>query len=345
MLNIFRKRESVSGNLKADITDLLLQQLLTNATAIRPEDIFSSLSAISAIGIVQRMMLAAKVEGTKKLKNIHLAQMARDFMYRGESLWYLNPNPIRGSYYTVTGNHDPDSWRYDLTLPSPSDSVTMQGLDKSDCLHIIYQQNFVKPWEGISPLRGALGSKMLSALESSLGKEADQNAVGQVIPVPSDVLANERHKKIASQVNKLLGKTAIVPSTQDKWKGTGMPPKNDWKSERLGIEWPSHLVQDAERIGRQVFAAVGVPFSLGSEKSDGASMREGYRQLVYGTGMPLANLISEGWERSTGERVSINFDSMMAADVAGRARSFGILVGNGVPIPEAMVKSGLMQDD
>ena len=65
---------------------------------------------------------------------------------------------------------------------------------------------------------------------------------------------------------------------------------------------------------------------------------------MFGTLVPLARLIS-AYAKRKGLDVQLNFDDLMASDIAGRARAFGSLVQGGMDIEDAAILTGLVTQD
>ena len=99
-------------------------------------------------------------------------------------------------------------------------------------------------------------------------------------------------------------------------------------------------MQLRSEIGRDVCAALGVPGSL-YVGSDGATVREAYRQLLTATLEPYASIITAEFKEKVGYPVTLDFRKLAAADIAARARAYGTLVASGVDKEDAADVSGL----
>ena len=70
--------------------------------------------------------------------------------------------------------------------------------------------------------------------------------------------------------------------------------------------------------------------------------REGYRQFLHGTIQPAAKLIlGELRFKLDSPDLNLDFDDLMASDISGRARAFGVLVTAGMDMEEAAEHTGL----
>ena len=91
----------------------------------------------------------------------------------------------------------------------------------------------------------------------------------------------------------------------------------------------------------EVYAACGVHpalFAVG----EGTARRESYRRFLHGTVAPLARIVAAELSAKLDGDVVLNFDSLFAADLSGRARTFQSLVGGGMAPDKAAGLAGLM---
>ena len=64
---------------------------------------------------------------------------------------------------------------------------------------------------------------------------------------------------------------------------------------------------------------------------------------MHATVTPLARIVSEELSDKFETPISLSFDGLFAADLAGRARAFQSLVGGGMDVAKAAALAGLMQ--
>ena len=90
----------------------------------------------------------------------------------------------QASSWTITGSSPrPSSWRYLLQLDGPTGSRTRK-LPATSVLHLRYQWDSRRPWEGLSPARGASStSRLCGGIENQLGNEA-AGVSGYILSVP-----------------------------------------------------------------------------------------------------------------------------------------------------------------
>ena len=95
-------------------------------------------------------------------------------------------------------------------------------------------------------------------------------------------------------------------------------------------------------VQETVLACCGVPLEL-AELGQGTVGREAWRRSLHATIDPLGKLVAEELSRKFEFPVSLNFDSLMASDISGRARAFQSMVGGGIDVTKAAGLSGLME--
>ena len=88
-----------------------------------------------------------------------------------------------------------------------------------------------------------------------------------------------------------------------------------------------------------ILACYGVPSAL---HGSGTSAREAYRQMLQGTIVPLAKLVVEELAAKLDTpTLAFDFRELRAADIAGRARAYGVLINAGMDSAEAAEATGL----
>ena len=168
---------------------------------------------------------------------------------------------------------------------------------------------------------------------------------GMLLPTPVD--GNDPTiATLKVDLRKLRGKVALVESVAAGWAGDGTPirPKGDWESRRLGASPGTALIAQAEMASREVYSACGIPLSVVTE-AEGTGQREGYRRLMHSTIAPLGRIVSEELSAKFETDISLSFESLFSADLAGRARAFQSLVNGGLDPAKAASLAGLMQPE
>ena len=75
------------------------------------------------------------------------------------------------------------------------------------------------------------------------------------------------------------------------------------------------------------------------------SLREGWRQFLSATIMPVAQLVQAEMTSKLNSEILLDFTSLRASDVAGKSRAFGTMVASGLSIEDSLVTSGLKDEN
>ena len=306
----------------------------------------------AAASLVARCFSAADVSGPDQfvaaLGPSTLSMIGRSLIRQGECLFAIEVRDGRvvllpAASWDIAGDHDPSSWTYRLTLGGPSRFTTLEPVPSEGMVHIRLQSDFEQPWRGVSPLKSAAIAGRLSAetAQALADEVAGPRGMLLPIPVPGDdpTVAN-----LKADIRKLRGKVALVESTSSGWAADGAQqrPRGDWESRRIGAAPSAPLIEQADLASREVYAACGIPLSVVTE-AEGTGQREGYRRLMHSTIAPLGRIVSEELSAKFETDISLGFDSLYSADLAGRARAFQSLVGGGMDVSKAAGLAGLMQ--
>ena len=321
-------------------TEAIIAQLLDSANA---DTVASGTTAAeeTVVGLFGRAFASATVTPpgpvADSLSPRVLAMMGRDLAEYGESVWGIEVDLGRlslahASSYAVEGMQE---WVYKLDHSYP-DGVVSRTLPASRVIHLRYGEGGSQPWKGIGPLRQASTTRRLTAnLESRLADESGARS-GYLLPVP------QVSAELQADLNKLKGKTVLVEARQDFPEGQS--GKKVMEPVRLGFSPPQTLEMLRLSVNRSLLVAAGVPSAmLGGDANE---MREGYRQFLHGTILPVSKLVlSELREKLDSPDLSLEFSDLMASDIAGRARAFGSLVTGGMDIERAAALSGLLASE
>ena len=338
----------------SSFTDTLIAQIVSQAsggTLARP----AATGALEAsASIVARCFAAADVSGPDQfvaaLGPSTLSMIGRSLIRQGEILFAIEVRGgrvvlIPAASWDIHGDVDPASWNYRLVLGGPSRLTTLSPVPSEAMVHVRLQADPGQPWRGVAPLASAAIAGRLSAETMQALADEASGPRGFLLPSPVDG-ADPTVAALKADIRALRGKVALVESTSSGWAadGTQTRPKGDWEARRLGASPGAALVQQAELASREVYAACGVPYSLVGE-SEGTGQREGFRRLMHATITPLAKIVSEELSEKFETPISLSFDGLFAADLAGRARAFQSLVGGGMDVAKAAALAGLMQGE
>ena len=283
---------------------------------------------------------------TRVLTASVLYEMARQFVLNGQSVWLLDASTAQGvtlrqaSDWDVHGVLD---WRYRLTLSGP-DGTVVRRTSSGGVLHPRLNVDPAQPHRGISPLDlPTTTTKILSALETSLGREAG-GLVGYVLPAPIEGLSDNDTTELENDIKALAGGTAMVPTMRRGFGegAAGAPTGADWKPNRIGPNPPAAEVALRNDVARSILSACGVPPVLvGGISGDAAAQRESWRQFLHGTIQPVADILAVEMSEKMEVPISLGFDRLFASDVQGRARAFQSLTGGGMTPARASELTGL----
>ena len=131
----------------------------------------------------------------------------------------------------------------------------------------------------------------------------------------------------------------FVESMADDFQGGSQQVPADWKQVRFGMNMPAAAVELSLMVSREIVSACGVSPTLFDPKSS-AAMREAWRQLLFGTVVPLGRIVEAELSAKLFP-VSIGWQELRASDLQARARSVDSLVKAGVDTARAMEIAGL----
>ena len=233
------------------------------------------------------------------------------------------------SSWDVDGNPEPSSWRYRCTLGAPSGTRTVHR-ESAGIVHIKYGVEPSRPWRGLSPLAFAVATARLSGgLERGLANEAS-GTTGYVVPMPQDGGAANL-TKLREDIRDAKGGTVLVETTSAGMsEGRAAAPPQDWKPRRIGADVPATNVALRADVEACILSIHGISPSLFQPNADGTAQRESWRRFAFGTILPVSRVIAhEIGRKLDAPTLALSFDALRAEDIAGRARAYRALVGNG----------------
>ena len=333
------------------LTDALVEVLQSRADGEGSANALSLGALEICAGLWGRAFASAKVEpdnaATRSLTPDRLEMIGRELVRHGQVVFLIDVvggevelQPV--SHWQVSGDADPRTWRYEVTREGPSRSITTRDVRVDRILHLKYAVDPARPWAGMSPLTHARETgKLAGNLEGRLSEE-EMMAVGQIITTP------DGKKKAGLQVDlrTLKGKLALVDSVSGGWgDGSQGAPRKDMAASRLGPMPPASQIDLRDSVSRTVLACCGVPLST-VEKVDGSASREGFRQFLHATILPVSLTVAgECADKLNTPELAFSFDRLKASDVVGRARAFQSMVGGGMEVEKAAALSGLLVEN
>ena len=175
---------------ETDYTDAVIEHILANAQGEVTQGLEAAVEV--AAGWWQRAFASAEIQPGGVVANLlepHLGAIGRSMIVTGEIVFEISTSGaamalIPASTVSVTGDPNPASWVYKLTLPGPA-AVLSRDVPADRVVHLMYATSRSAPWKGVSPISASRTTlELLSNLEQRLAEEAGQ-PVGAVIPVPN----------------------------------------------------------------------------------------------------------------------------------------------------------------
>ena len=347
----FRKLE------KRDFTVSATDRAMNAALGIGSEaGVIGTAAATVAVGTYGRAFAAAEVAPSTERTGLTpavMAQIGGAFISNGESVWLISivgggVRLHRAASWLITGiGPDPDNWRYDLTMPGPS-GIERMIVPAEAVLHPRANMDPSAPHRGRSPLSLAgYSAAALANAERQLSEELS-GPTGQVVPAPVEALGSVRADgtdplgALEAAIGNLRGQTALVPTLSRTELTGGAGVAADWRSVRIGANPPESVVTLRGDGHNAILAACGVPPQLFSGGAQANSAREALRQFLHLAISPVARVLEDEARAKLETDVSLNFTSLHASDVQGRARSFKALVDGGMSLPDAAAASGIL---
>lgn len=312
-------------------SDIVTQALVDAAVTPAADGYVSALEI--AAGQLGRAFAAASVTGTgaAAFGPWTMAQIGRQLVEQGEAVWFrLGRDLRRADNYDLSLS----GARYNLTLATGP----MQA-DRARVFHARWNVD-VNSLRGVAPLSAAQTLRQLMVrLESALAAEGNA-AVGFLLPIPTDGDA-ETVTQLKADIAALNGRIAVVETARGGWgEGATQAPRREYELARLGPAYPEGNVRMFTAARDAVLAACGYPVQL-VDDSEGTAQREAWRRYLHGTVAPLGRLVSAEAAR-IGLPIAIDWDSLFASDIQGRARAFQSLVAGGMSLEAAAAASGIL---
>ncbi len=280
-----------------------------------------------------------------------LASIARRMITSGESCHVIDVDGgmVRlsecSSWHVTGAARGP--WRYQVTETGPSTTDT-RHVSADQVVHVRYATHAGQPWIGLSPLvlAGTTG-KLAVNLEAALRYElaaAAAGEVGSVVPLPVDADSPDDDdddenpdpfEPLKSTLRALKGRLGLVETTAHSYgEGRASAPQDDWKPRRIGPDPPATMAELRRAVEETVLSACGIPPGLA--RAEGGESRESYRRWYAAGVLPLARMVeAELRVKLDAPDLRLDFASLAAADITGRARGWRSLVGRDATMPDA----------
>ena len=276
-----------SESRESSYTDALINSIVQAASSQSIAAPGATAALESCSSIVARCFAAAEIKGPEQFRQALtpdvLSMIGRALIRSGEICFAIDTEGGRLSLlpcasWDVSGGAFPASWRYRLTVSGPTHIMTLNPVPGAGVVHIRLQSDPSASWRGIGPLQSAsLAGKLSAETVAALGSEVGGMPRGALLPVPAEG-DDPSLADLKIDLRTLGGSLATVESMP--WGGDSGPTRqHDWKPVRLGADPPRALIDQAELASKEVFAAIGIPYSLVVD-SMGTGQRESYRRLA-----------------------------------------------------------------
>ena len=311
----------------------------------------------SAAGLYARCLAAAVVTGAPDVAHALtppvLALIARNLIRRGEDHHRIYVRGGRlalepvGFAYAHGNGPDPMRWTYNATLYGPTDS-RHEWVPAASMLHTRYSVDASRPWLGVPPWSWAAStSQAIAALDRFVANEASKPH-GSLLGVPESPQVDEAGDvtplaAFRGDMAKAKGGTLVMEHSGqwDTETPTGVGSRTRLEYLRFGMMRET-LDPLRTATGRDVLSACGIPPTLFVANSDGTAQREAFRRFLHGSLRPMARIIeAELRAKLDAPELALDLSELHAADVAGRARSFGAFIKAGVHPDDAARETGI----
>ena len=328
-----------------DATEVAISALQQAAAGKTPRATELAALEIGA-GLIGRAFAAATVSGSPEASRLltrpALALAGRALALRGEAVFALADPLAPVSGHDIAGSADPASWAYRIDLAGPS-RTSSRFLPADAVLHFRQNVDPSRPWKG-RPAHGIAAATALTAAaaEKSAYGEA-KFPISKLIPLVNPVNAGQRDQ-VQGAWGAELGKGGIFPMpVAGGHRDSGRISRPT--VETIHPDPSSGHIALRSGAANELLAAMGVPPSLIDPAADGTSRREAYRLFAHACLEPMARLVEAEWSLKMGVPCSLSFESLFAADLAGRGRVYKQLVDGGLSSVEALSIVGLRGDD
>ena len=272
----------------------------------------------------------------------HLSTIARSMVDTGQSDWLIEVGSIGGvvllpvTATAVVGGPDPRSWIYTLTMPGPSQAVTLQRRGES-LLSFRLRVDSRTPWRGTPAISANGTGELLCQLEAQLRDEAKVT--------PARVLAGGDVGEQAGDISEIVGAGGVVGLTQ------ALGSREDPSGIRAGVvrnETTAAGVSLHEKLSALICGAMGCPHDLVLGGSSESGSRESMRRLGSTTIQNILVTIVREWVDKMGTALEFDLDRLRSSDEVSRARAIGSranavsrLVDSGMALDSALAVVGI----
>ena len=333
--NLFQTRQA-----NADASDVVINAILQQYSNVIT-DATETAAVETAAGIIGRAFASATINTNAGITRRNLFDIGRSLVRNGE---YVGLNFTSGlteaQIQQIYGMYDRNEFVYDIRVNTPTEQ--QQGEYRGDeVVHIVYTHTDLTPYRGTAAHKIAnLTSMMLFNLQSALKYELN-TPQGFILPIPTRDGGSSTLDNLRNTIAQMKGRVATVESAQSLANTQGFQSQREWNTVRLGANPPETLISLLKNL-REEIINLWIPIAL--INSNGGSSREAWRQFLFGTIAPMANIVTEEIQNKIDPMFTLQFDELRASDITGRARAFNSLVSGGMDLTQAASLSGILNE-
>ena len=228
----------------------------------------------------------------------------------------------------VSGSYDATSWRYELSLPGPTQNHVRKNVPAESLLHFKTNVDHRRPWRGVSVFDVAnVSVNSIAKIEASLQAEYD-------LPVTKlfayDALSTEQGQELATSFKDAKGVNAVGLGHKDTYNLLDIRPEPN----------ESILTSKENDLAKLVIAS-GIPPSLLLPRANAQAMREAYRQFILVTVNPILAMMAGELSEKLDTEIMLSAAPLHATNVSERARAYKLLVDAGHDKNEAARIAGI----
>ena len=197
-------------------------------------------------GLIGRAFAAAEIGGpdsiTRALSPSLMALIGRSLIRKGEIVFRIDTSGgalslTPAQTHNVSGGPDPATWGYELHLPGPSESVSVE-LTAASVLHFVYAVDPDTPWKGIGPIQVAYLAGELSAETLKALADESSGPRGSFLPLPGTDGDDDTTDELKADVKTAHGDMLTVESMGDAFEGGRRTARGRLGSKAIWTEPP-----------------------------------------------------------------------------------------------------------
>ena len=303
----------------------------------------SGTAAALAAGWIGRVLSTVRLTpdaGALPFPSPSLADVGRDLVLSGQSLWLLDPAGWRHCLPRpeVRLAPDPKDWLYRVEFAGGGSRMATG----SNLAHFRWATDARDPARGLSPI-DTPAARFAARLEQALEGEAGSSH-GYVLGMPATAGGN--FEKLKSAVRTLKGRTLTIENDfESSGHSLGVPDRKLglFAPVRFGFDPPETLQKFLELSVALTLESCGLPSQMILNRQEGMAGREALRRTRVTLLQPLMVMIVEELGKA-GAPHKFSFTGDLSNDLSTRARSFASLVRGGMAVGDAVAATGLLLD-